>query len=58
MRSSSQVAALRKLYDQVQARANSVNGLDVPPALYAVLLYRFLIRSLPEDIRCAIETED
>lgn len=50
VRSLSHVASLRKLCDQVQACANSLNGLGVPPAQYAVLLYRILMHSLPDDL--------
>lgn len=50
VRSSPHVAALRKLYNQVQACANSLNGLGVPPAQYAALLYQILMRSLLDDL--------
>lgn len=48
--SSSHVAALPKLYDQVQAYTNRLNGVGVPPGQYAVLLYRLLMRSLSDDL--------
>lgn len=50
MRSSCHVAALRKFYGQVQASDNSLNGLGMPPAQYAVLLYRLPMHSLPDDL--------
>ncbi|XP_077544423.1 uncharacterized protein LOC144156323 [Haemaphysalis longicornis] len=50
IQSSTQVARLRDLYEQVQFRTGCLESLSVPPSEYAVILNRVLMRSVPEDL--------
>ncbi|KAG0422904.1 hypothetical protein HPB47_001301 [Ixodes persulcatus] len=47
---SSDVAKLRQLHDAIRFRTTSLEGLDVPPSSYAVVLHRVLMRCLPADL--------
>ncbi|KAG0428729.1 hypothetical protein HPB47_024288, partial [Ixodes persulcatus] len=48
--SSTNAVQLRKLYDAIRFRTTSLQGLDVPPSNYAVVLHRVLMRCLPADL--------
>lgn len=47
---SSDVAKLRQLHDAIRFRTTSLEGLEVPPSSYAVVLHRVLMRCLPADL--------
>ncbi|KAG0414622.1 hypothetical protein HPB47_008220 [Ixodes persulcatus] len=48
--SSRNVTQLRQLFDAIRFRTTSLEGLNVPPNNYAVVLHRVLMRALPEDL--------
>lgn len=48
--SSSDVAQLRKLYDEVQIHCRSLNALGTSPETYCVMLREILLRALPRDM--------
>ncbi|KAG0429605.1 hypothetical protein HPB47_023431 [Ixodes persulcatus] len=48
--SSRNVSQLRQLFDAIRFRTTSLEGLNVPPNNYAVVLHRVLMRALPEDL--------
>ncbi|XP_077534550.1 uncharacterized protein LOC144146477 [Haemaphysalis longicornis] len=50
IQSSTQVALLRDLYEQVQFRTGCLESLGVPASEYAVILNQVLMRSLSEDL--------
>ncbi|XP_037508931.1 uncharacterized protein LOC119385594 [Rhipicephalus sanguineus] len=47
---SSEVARLRDLYEQIQFRTGFLESLGMPSSEYAVVLHRVLMCSLPEDL--------
>ncbi|XP_037528464.1 uncharacterized protein LOC119405695 [Rhipicephalus sanguineus] len=47
---SSQVARLRDLYEQIQFRTSCLESIGLPSSEYAVVLHRVLMRPLPQDL--------
>ncbi|XP_037525616.1 uncharacterized protein LOC119402539 [Rhipicephalus sanguineus] len=50
VKSSSDVAKLRTLHDNVQFRVSALEGLGVSPDQYIVVLNRVMMRCLPDDL--------
>ncbi|XP_037503227.1 uncharacterized protein LOC119378052, partial [Rhipicephalus sanguineus] len=50
VKSSSDVAKLRTLHDNVQSRVSALEGLGVSPDQYIVVVNRVMMRCLPDDL--------